>query len=134
MSMILVFMAGCLASPEQTPSEEFTLVVVADTHYGSAEKAKNDLQLEHINSISGKTYPFGGAVKTPDAVFVLGDLVHETSAPPSAFFDEYNQLTSPVYETPGCHDRPPVIDVIEQRHGSIYYGVQIGPIWFQSMG
>jgi len=119
---------------------DITIFVISDTHYGAVADTTEQLQLRAVRSLPGTLYPasIGGVVATPDAVFVLGDLVEE-AATPYQFFSDYsgNGCTGgvpwPVYECDGNHDQAPVRNMIIQRHGELLYSVDIAGIQFQSL-
>lgn len=128
------------AAPFSAARADVTIFVVADTHYGAVPDSTEQNQLRAIRTLPGKPFPasIGGVVATPDAVFVLGDLVEE-AASPYQFFTDYsgNGCTGgvpwPVYECDGNHDRQPVRNMVVQRHGELLYSVDIGGIRFQSL-
>ena len=135
--LLLIFAASSRA--------DITIIVVADTHYGSSvPDSSQQNQLEAIAAMAGKAYPptIGGVVGPIDAVFVCGDLVHgdtPENEPPYQFFNDYagNGCTGliqyPVYECSGNHDVEQIRDIIRSRHGELYYSVELGGIVFQSL-
>jgi predicted phosphodiesterase len=136
--LTLVALAGLCFAP--AARADITIFVISDTHYGFVADSTEQNQLRAVRALPGTPYPasIGGVVATPDAVFVLGDLVEE-AASPVQFFTDYsgNGCTGgvpwPVYECDGNHDRQPVRDMIVQRHGDLLYNVDIGGVRFQSL-
>src|SRR5262245_28313380 len=143
--LVLAALIVLLASLAAPASADITLIVIADTHYGSTvPDSSQQNQLEAITTMTGRPYPsaIGGVVGPIDAVFVCGDLVHGDTPeqePPYDFFEDYagngctGSVPYPVYECSGNHDVEQVRDIIRSRHGELYYGVEIGGIVFQSL-
>lgn len=113
----------------------------ADSHYElqNADYGNPNVRLvDAMLSLPGTIHPLGGVVPTPDAVFGVGDIVHEDNGTMAAFesdfrWDGKGRIPWPTYILDGNHDQARVRNHIIARHGSLTWGVKVGPVYFQAL-
>ena len=92
--------------------ESFFFMVVSDSHYGKADRTKNQETIDRMNGIPGAGLPgwFTGKVGKPFGVIHCGDILDSPSDSAYRQFEEdyglngEKRLVYPVYETFGNHD------------------------------
>jgi hypothetical protein len=130
-------------------SRDVTFLAVSDTHFGYVAEETHATLVKKLDAIAGRPYPreLGGAVATPRALIITGDLTEwgrpeewarfaffyaSTPASPSAA-----GLHVPVYEVIGNHDKvsgPWVGEQVAARHGGNPYAFDLDDVHFLALG
>jgi len=110
--ILTLFLVLLLFAGSSARRESFFFMVVSDSHYGKADRAKNLETIDRMNQMEGTGLPgfLTGKVRTPAFVIHCGDILDSPSdSAYRLFLEDYgltgeSKLKYPVYETFGNHD------------------------------